>query len=111
MQWHAVIKRIVAQPVAQAVVGQVVELIEIARELTAAFSGAMPDDVAADAAEIDDLAGEFANMVCGRWLTDVAPRSLFTLARPVVGVVDVPSAPPMGLLNGHPIWITVAIEG
>jgi hypothetical protein len=82
----------------------------LARQLTAAFSGAMPDDVAINGPEVTDLAGEFANMVCGRWLTDVAPRSLFTLARPMVVSIEVPPTPPVGLLNGHPIWIAVTLE-
>ena len=82
----------------------------LAHELTTAFSGAMPDDVAADGPEVKDLAGEFANMVCGRWLTDVAPRSLFTLAHPMVDSVAMPRTAPMGLLNGQPIWIDVAFE-
>ena len=34
---------------------------------------------------VDDLVGEFANMVCGRWLTDIAPQQLFSLAHPVSG--------------------------
>src|SRR6185295_3361163 len=41
----------------------------LAHELTAAFSGASPDDLAVADPAVDDLAGEFANMVCGRWLT------------------------------------------
>jgi hypothetical protein len=54
---------------------------------------------------VDDLAGDFANMVCGRWLTDVAPQSLFSLAQPVVAPVSVPSRSPSGMLNGQPIWV------
>jgi len=33
-------------------------------------------------------------MVCGRWLTDVAPQSLFNLAHPAVDVV--------AMLRTHP---------
>ena len=48
----------------------------LAQELTAAFTG---EEVRPMEPVVDDLAGEFANMVCGRWLTDVAPQSLFWL--------------------------------
>ena len=34
----------------------------LAHELTSAFTGAKPEDVAADGPEVADLAGEFANM-------------------------------------------------
>jgi hypothetical protein len=75
----------------------------LAQELTAAFTG--EEEIPADGLVVDDLAGEFANMVCGRWLTDVAPHSLFSLAQPVVAPVSVPSRSPSGMLNGQPIWV------
>jgi hypothetical protein len=81
---------------------------QLAQELTAAFTG---EEVLSEGPGVDDLAGEFTNMVCGRWLTDVAPQSLFKLAHPVVVPVGAPSGAPMGLLNGHPIWIEFTIEG
>jgi hypothetical protein len=81
---------------------------ELAQELTAAFTG---EEAAADGPGVDDLAGEFANMVCGRLLTDVAPQSLFNLEHPVVVPVSAPSSAPSGLLNGQPIWIELTIEG
>ena len=74
----------------------------LAQELTAAFTG---EAIPADGLVVDDLAGEFANMVCGRWLTNVAPHSLFSLAHPVVAPVGVPSRAPTGMLNGQPIWV------
>ena len=79
----------------------------LAHELTAAFIGEEPSD----GELVDDLAGEFANMVCGRWLTDVAPQSLFRLDHPVVVTMSVPSGVPSGLLNGQPIWIELKVEG
>jgi CheY-specific phosphatase CheX len=82
----------------------------LARELTSAFTGARPEDVDADGPEVADLAGEFANMVCGRWLTDVAPRALFTIARPNVEPAPWPEARPMAMLSEQPIWIDVALE-
>jgi len=80
----------------------------LAHELTAAFTG---EEVPSDGAAVDDLAGEFANMVCGRWLTDVAPQSLFRLDHPVVVLVATPSRTPSGLLNGQPIWVELKVEG
>ena len=80
----------------------------LALELTAAFTG---EEVESDGAIVDDLAGEFTNMVCGRWLTDVAPQSLFNLEHPVVIPVSTPTHAPSGLLNGQPFWIELTIEG
>ena len=79
----------------------------LAHELTAAFIGEEPSGGEA----VDDLAGEFANMVCGRWLTDVAPQSLFRLDHPVVVPASAPSRAPSGLLNGQPIWVELKVEG
>jgi len=79
----------------------------LAHELTAVFIGEEPSDGEA----VDDLAGEFANMVCGRWLTDVAPQSLFRLDHPVVVPASAPSRAPSGLLNGQPIWVELKVEG
>ena len=80
----------------------------LVQELTAAFTG---EEVPSDGAAVDDLAGEFANMVCGRWLTDVAPQSLFRLDHPVVTPAGTPTSAPSGLLNGQPIWIELTVEG
>lgn len=85
----------------------------LAHELTAAFSGAAPEDIAVADPSVDDLAGEFANMVCGRWLTDIAPQQLFSLAHPSVEALAAPRAGsvPAGLLNGQPVWIELNLEG
>jgi len=82
----------------------------LAHDLTSAFTGHKPEDVAVDGPEVTDLAGEFVNMVCGRWLTDVAPRALFTLARPTVEPAPWPQARPMAVLNDQPIWLDVALD-
>jgi hypothetical protein len=79
----------------------------LAHELTGAFTG---EEVSSDEQAVDDLAGEFANMLCGRWLTDVAPQSLFELHHPVVVPVTVPARAPSGLLNGQPIWVDLKVE-
>lgn len=80
----------------------------LVHELTAAFIG---EDVPSDGEAVNDLAGEFANMVCGRWLTDIAPQSLFHLDHPVVVLVTAPKRAPTGLLNGRPIWVDLKLEG
>ena len=74
----------------------------LAHELTATFIG---EEIPLDGEAVNDLAGEFANMVCGRWLTDVAPQSLFRLDHSVVTSATAPSRAPSGLVNGQPIWV------
>jgi hypothetical protein len=80
----------------------------LAHELTATFIG---EEISFDGEAVNDLAGEFTNMVCGRWLSDVAPQSLFRLGHPDVGTVAAPSHAPSGLLNGQPIWVELQIAG
>jgi hypothetical protein len=83
----------------------------LAHELTAAFSGASPDEIAVADPAVDDLAGEFTNMVCGRWLTDVAPQHLFSLTHPSVEPAVLPgNGAPRGMLNGQPVWIELTLE-
>ena len=82
----------------------------LAHDLTSSFTGTRPEDIALDGPEVTDVAGEFTNMVCGRWLTDMAPRALFTIARPTVEPAPWPQAVPMAMLNEQPIWIDVALE-
>jgi hypothetical protein len=85
----------------------------LAHELTAAFSGLRPEEIAVADPAVEDLAGEFTNMICGRWLTDVAPTLLFSLAHPAVepvaGVRE--GSVPAGLLNGQPVWLDLVLEG
>jgi hypothetical protein len=72
----------------------------LAHELTAAFSGASPDEIAVADPAVDDLAGEF-----------VAPKQLFSLTHPSVEAAVVPgSGAPCGLLNGQPVWIELTLE-
>lgn len=54
----------------------------VASELIASFLGVMPDEVAEE--QIADGLGEFANMVCGAFLTDAAGRLDFALTKPEV---------------------------
>ena len=79
----------------------------LAHELTGAFTG---EEVSSGGESVNDLAGEFANMVCGRWLSDVAPQSLFRLAHPVVVPVARPKRAPTGVINGQPIWVDLKVE-
>ena len=80
----------------------------LAHELTEVFIG---EEVPADGEAVNDLAGEFVNMVCGRWLADVAPESLFQLDPPLVSAAPAPSRAPAGFLNGQPIWMELKVEG
>ena len=83
----------------------------LARNLAAAFLGLGEDEVALDADVVGDMAGEFANMVCGSWLTAAFPSARFDLERPeVMRELD---PPPDGwyvaLLNGQPMGISLAV--
>ena len=70
------------------------------------------------ASAIEDLAGEFANMVCGAWLTRAQSDAMFSLGRPgvhrmPVGWTPLHDAGPddvLALLNDEPIavWTTEA---
>jgi len=73
------------------------------------------------APELTDMIGEFANMLCGHWLTQRFPTTSFALARPVVGSDEpgpqVPwvaaAAPLLALLNEQPVavWVECLPEG
>src|SRR6185295_1400781 len=51
----------------------------LAERLFHAFTGRDPSDPAPAPEEIHDLAGEFANMVCGAWLSQSASGRAFAL--------------------------------
>jgi hypothetical protein len=53
-------------------------------ELASAFLGMDADEADADHQAIPDLAGEFANMVCGCWLTALGADRVFDLDHPTV---------------------------
>ncbi len=55
----------------------------LVRRLCAAFSGEESPETLAMGA-LADFAGEFANMVCGAWLTRLCPTVAFDLAAPTV---------------------------
>jgi Chemotaxis phosphatase CheX len=64
----------------------------LAERLFDAFSGRDPDDPAAPLADMHDLIGEFANMICGSWLTRTANERTFALSRPTVAGESMPAA-------------------
>ena len=86
----------------------------LVRELAATFAGLDPDEPI-EPALIDDLMGEFANMVCGRWLTKVSDLSPFDLRAPVVTRVATTVAGEMAemqsLVNGQPAMVRVVVTG
>ena len=63
---------------------------------------------------MDDLVGEFANMVCGAWLTRCGGQGLFTLSPPVVE----PRLEPAGAdlvrlfaaVNDRPLAVSLRLE-
>jgi hypothetical protein len=56
----------------------------LARSLFDAFNGRDPLDPAPPVGDLFDLVGEFANMVCGAWLTRLASHQAFVLSQPRV---------------------------
>lgn len=57
---------------------------DLAQVLFDAFSGRHPASPLPPAHELDDLVGEFSNMICGTWLTRCASDRAFRLSRPEV---------------------------
>jgi len=58
----------------------------LAADMAAALGGLAPGDAITQAL-VADATGEFANMVCGTWLTRACARRKFDLSSPVVTVV------------------------
>jgi hypothetical protein len=57
---------------------------DLAQLLFDAFSGRDPASALPPRHELDDLVGEFSNMVCGTWLTRCAGHRAFRLSHPEV---------------------------
>jgi hypothetical protein len=55
----------------------------LARSLVTSILGTEPDEVLAEHQVFDGL-GEFANMICGAWLTNLAQKQTFELRPPAV---------------------------
>ncbi len=89
---------------------------ELAYTLFDAFTGRDPlldPPPASDA--LDDLVGEFTNMICGSWLTLLANRQTFELSRPEVRRLEQaplarPDAPLLLTLNDRPFVVQVGAE-
>lgn len=84
----------------------------LSRELCAALVGAdSPDELEASA--VVDFAGEFANMVCGCWLSRAYNDATFDLTSPRVAQRSSPGPEPGGsgtlfiLINQSPVRLTV----
>jgi Chemotaxis phosphatase CheX len=69
-----------------------------------AFSGRGIDEPAPPPAEVCDLMGEMANMVCGSWLTRAASHQTFSLR--TMPVIVSPACAPIDGEN----WITIAVN-
>lgn len=64
---------------------------DLAQVLFDSFSGRHPASPLPPRHELDDLVGEFSNMVCGTWLTRCASNRAFRLSPPKVEHVDRPA--------------------
>jgi CheY-specific phosphatase CheX len=64
---------------------------DLAQRLFDAFSGRDPATPLPPREQLDDLVGEFSNMVCGTWLTRTDGRCAFRLTPPVVSRVRRPA--------------------
>jgi hypothetical protein len=88
----------------------------LASDLLANFAGLTPGDDAPDALVIDST-GEFANMVCGAWLTRDCGRRRFDLSPPAVSEIDacVPAVDPavdqFVLVNDQPVRLGLEFLG
>jgi chemotaxis protein CheY-P-specific phosphatase CheC len=75
---------------------------ELAQVLFDAFSGRDPATPLPPAHLIDDLVGEFSNMVCGDWLSRCHDERVFDLSPPRVSRMTHPAAH-----AGHRQWVKV----
>lgn len=76
----------------------------LASHLFDGFSGRDAGDPAPLVAEVHDLMGEFANMVCGAWLTRAANDRTFSLCAPEVTVSS-------ALIGDSSAALRIAIDG
>jgi CheY-specific phosphatase CheX len=84
----------------------------LVQELATTFAGLEPG-APIDESLVIDLMGEFANMVCGRWLSRVSNHSQFDLRPPTVTRIDTTepgaSAQMPSLVNGVPAMLRVVV--
>lgn len=85
----------------------------LADRLFDGFSGRDAGDPAPLVTEVHDLVGEFANMVCGSWLTRAANDRTFALCKPEVQAVAALAIDPATALcidiDGSPCAIEIAV--
>lgn len=67
-------------------------------QLFDSFTGRSPEEPEPSAVLVNDLLGEFLNMVCGAWLSHVPSSTVFELSRPTVASMP----------NGWNPWCTLA---
>jgi hypothetical protein len=88
---------------------------DVALRLFDAFSGRHPAMPLPPRHQIDDLVGEFSNMVCGAFLTNCDTHRVFRLKPPVVSRVDRPdddeSRREWLAINNRPVAIDWHITG
>jgi hypothetical protein len=89
---------------------------ELALRLLDAFTGRDPADPPPAVGELHDLAGEFANMICGSWLTRASNDRTFSLTPPRVKPIAAPSGPRGGArvtttIEGFPCIVDIAFGG
>ena len=88
---------------------------DVAAMMFDSFTGRGFDDPAPPAADVSDLMGELANMVCGAWLTRAASHQTFTL-KPLPVVLSQACAPASGeswntvAVNDRPFAVAVRVE-
>lgn len=75
---------------------------DLALWLYDAFTGRDPATPSPRRDQVDDLAGEFSNMVCGAWLTRVDTHRVFRLSPPSIGRVARPANE-----GSHREWVAV----
>lgn len=87
---------------------------DLAQVLFDQFSGRHPASPLPPRHELDDLIGEFSNMVCGTWLSRCAGNRAFRLKRPVVDHVLRPAEDERHRhwlsLNNRPLAIDWEVE-
>lgn len=75
---------------------------DLALRLYDAFTGRDPVTPLPRRDQVEDLAGEFSNMVCGAWLTRVDTHRVFRLSAPSITRVDRPADE-----GRHREWVAV----